>query len=62
MSLQPATFSIDNASDHKVHLTEKLQKFADAAKDLRCNMEDASVKMLCEMTDTVVLGTASRSV
>ena len=62
MSIKSPEYSIENASDHKVHLSEKLQKFADTAKDMRCNMEDAAVRMCCEMTDAAVFGTASRSV
>lgn len=38
---------------------KSLKKAGDA---LRCTMEDISVKIACDMTDRIVLRTASRSV
>ncbi len=61
MSFPSHEFSIDEASNHKMNLPTELKGFEEAGNKLRCNMEDLSVKMACEMVDSAILRTRAHS-
>ncbi len=55
-------FSLEDASVHPERLSDHLEGFKLAGDALRITMQDPSLKIVCDMTDRVVLRTASKRV
>ncbi|MEI6810722.1 MAG: hypothetical protein WCK60_01575 [Candidatus Nomurabacteria bacterium] len=55
-------FSLENASAHPGKLSDHLEGFKLAGDVIRSTTEDLSLKIVCDMTDRMVLRTAAKRV